>query len=588
MNSFRFQPPFHVVGNTIYDASGREVRLWGVNYYVPFNHNYYNLEELGLDHFTAIDKDIRHFKLLGVEMLRLHLFDRELTDRYGNLVENKHLKVLDYLIDRCYENGIFLMIAPMVWYNTIENQIMLEKLYAYWYLGSADNMGFANFHSCDSMLWKQEAIDCQKRYFHALFQHRNAFSGKTMNEYSNIVVMELFNEPLFPNPKLLEHDLEITPQTMGAAQYARGEERLMFVRLWENFKAEHPDLDSETCFLRFRQQIVMHYFQEMWSILDQYFGNQVLHAQFASFSGSVPPELSAVFDAAPIDVNSVGIYLKAASSFDAINSDFSNHLALADAWSQGFTKIEESKRPHVAYEFDSCGTVHGYPLAALGVTMLRHHFQIVNYFTYTPADVAAWNPGWLVHFLNLEHTPARAAGFAIAGEIFRTQTENLTWTMTEKQWQGENFSIDREKDLVTYTTPDFFGFSGDTDQKPVAIASLRRIIGRGHSTVAESSGNGCYFLTRTAENQWHLSIFPEHTFLSDPTRGRTYRCMANRYVNCLKEPPVSQLSARKINFRLLPWTIISCISDQGESFPVENGLARLMPGNYLLTTTSPA
>ncbi|MCQ2380308.1 MAG: hypothetical protein MJ025_05240, partial [Victivallaceae bacterium] len=60
-----FKAPFHVENRTILDANNREVRLWGVNYYAPFNHNFFNMEELGVLHAEAIDRDIAHFKRLG-------------------------------------------------------------------------------------------------------------------------------------------------------------------------------------------------------------------------------------------------------------------------------------------------------------------------------------------------------------------------------------------------------------------------------------------------------------------------------------------------------------------------------------------
>lgn len=97
----RYTTPFYVNNGIIYDAEGVKVKLWGVNYYVPFNHNYYNIAELGKDHFKAIDEDIRHLRLLGVELIRMHMYEREITDRFGNIVENHNMKVFDYLVDQC-------------------------------------------------------------------------------------------------------------------------------------------------------------------------------------------------------------------------------------------------------------------------------------------------------------------------------------------------------------------------------------------------------------------------------------------------------------------------------------------------------
>ena len=70
--------PFTVKEGKIFDRDGKYVKLWGVNYYTPFNHNYVNLEELGIDHFRAVDRDIEDFNRLGVNLVRMHCYDREI------------------------------------------------------------------------------------------------------------------------------------------------------------------------------------------------------------------------------------------------------------------------------------------------------------------------------------------------------------------------------------------------------------------------------------------------------------------------------------------------------------------------------
>ena len=75
-----YQTPFQVSNGTIFDAEGKKVHLFGVNYYAPFNHNFYNILELGKDHFKAVDEDFRHFQELDIRFIRIHLYDREITD----------------------------------------------------------------------------------------------------------------------------------------------------------------------------------------------------------------------------------------------------------------------------------------------------------------------------------------------------------------------------------------------------------------------------------------------------------------------------------------------------------------------------
>jgi hypothetical protein len=51
---FPFKAPFVVKNAVIYDQDGRKVKLWGVNYLAPFNHNFANIQQSGADLKTAI------------------------------------------------------------------------------------------------------------------------------------------------------------------------------------------------------------------------------------------------------------------------------------------------------------------------------------------------------------------------------------------------------------------------------------------------------------------------------------------------------------------------------------------------------
>lgn len=94
-------------GKVYVDKSGRmrlssdrsDARYYGVNYTVPFAHAYRALDTLGINHHSAIDRDVYHMARLGLNAFRLHLWDVELTDSLGNLLDNEHLELLDYLIE---------------------------------------------------------------------------------------------------------------------------------------------------------------------------------------------------------------------------------------------------------------------------------------------------------------------------------------------------------------------------------------------------------------------------------------------------------------------------------------------------------
>jgi len=59
-----------------------------------------------------------HFARLGFDGLRLHLWDRELTDAEGNLVDNEHLRPLDYLVHSADGRGIWVVLTPSCLYKT--------------------------------------------------------------------------------------------------------------------------------------------------------------------------------------------------------------------------------------------------------------------------------------------------------------------------------------------------------------------------------------------------------------------------------------------------------------------------------------
>ena len=574
-----FKPPFHVQSGVILDAQGQTVRLFGVNYYAPFNHNYYNIAELGKNHYRAVDEDFRHFHELGVRFIRIHLYDREITDFEGHLVENGNLDVLDYVLKKCEDEGIFLMITPIVWWNTVSTQIAVEQDYAYWYCGSHPGFGFSNFYSKDSLLWNTDALECQKRYFRELFAHRNRWTGKRFCEHPQIVAIEPFNEPDYVVPWQIETDT--TPEGMGCCVYSQGRLRTQLKKLFNDFKAAHPEInDKDELYNAFNFNNLERYLSELMGIVDQYFGDNVLKGSYVSFSSKVTPELNNLLKRNNISLISFGTYLNACG-FDGVNTDGVNHLPMAEAWLRRVREECKTDLGKVVYEFDASGTQNGYPIAAIAAAYRDFGVQMAAYFTYTPAAVAAWNPGWLIHFLNLEHTPSKAAGFAAAAAIFHRESPPGLSMETER-WSGEGYLIERKNDLVVYADKETFCHSNDTEIEPPDRNALKKVFGRGRSPIASCSGTGCYVLEKTSESEWLLHLHPSQRFLADPQRGRQFRHMANRWISCIKEAPVSQLREEAMTFSFLLKTNWSVTDMSGSTdFPktAENTVS-LLPGDY--------
>ena len=99
-------------------AKGKqEVALFGVNYTAPFAYSYRALGKLGVDREQAIRQDVYHLARLGVDAFRIHVWDVEISDTLGNLKENDHLRLLDYLVNQLERRGIKIILTPIAYWN---------------------------------------------------------------------------------------------------------------------------------------------------------------------------------------------------------------------------------------------------------------------------------------------------------------------------------------------------------------------------------------------------------------------------------------------------------------------------------------
>ncbi len=160
-----------------------EVHGFGVNYSAPFAHAYRSAEKKGLDIKAEMDKDIYHFSRLGFDLYRLHVWDTEISDEEGNLIENEHLENFDYLLKQLKDRNINFLITPI----------------AYWGNGwpepDEDTPGFSNKYGKENSLTNPEAIRAQQNYLEQFLNHVNPYTGVAYKNESNIIAFEVSNEP---------------------------------------------------------------------------------------------------------------------------------------------------------------------------------------------------------------------------------------------------------------------------------------------------------------------------------------------------------------------------------------------------------
>jgi hypothetical protein len=167
-------------------ATGDEVALFGVNYSTPFAHAYRAHGYLGVDRKTAIDADVLHLARLGLDAYRIHVWDREVSDREGNLLENEHLDLLDYLLARLAEHGIKAILTPIAW----------------WPPGYPEpdppTDGLSDGYDKGQMTTDAVARRKQASYLRQFVRHRNPYTGLTYAEDPNLIAVEVINEPEHP------------------------------------------------------------------------------------------------------------------------------------------------------------------------------------------------------------------------------------------------------------------------------------------------------------------------------------------------------------------------------------------------------
>lgn len=160
-----------------------EVKGFGVNYSVPFAHAYRSGQKLNVDLKRAIDKDVYHFSRLGFDLYRIHVWDTEISDEEGNLIENEHLELFDYLLKKLKERDINFVITPI----------------AYWGNGwpepDEDTPGFSNKYGKAGSLTEPGAIKAQQNYLKQFLDHVNPYTGVAYKNESNLIAFEISNEP---------------------------------------------------------------------------------------------------------------------------------------------------------------------------------------------------------------------------------------------------------------------------------------------------------------------------------------------------------------------------------------------------------
>lgn len=175
-------------GNLRWTGTRAEASFWGVNYTVPFAYSYRAHKALGVDPEQAIREDVYHMARLGLDAFRVHVWDTEISDSLGDLLENDHLRLFDFLLAELEKRGIRIIMTPI----------------AFWGNGYPERdertPGFSRVYGKGRATVNDSAIRAQENYLGQLFRHVNPYTGRTYRDDPNIIAVELNNEPSHSGP----------------------------------------------------------------------------------------------------------------------------------------------------------------------------------------------------------------------------------------------------------------------------------------------------------------------------------------------------------------------------------------------------
>lgn len=229
------EPPVYVDNEGVmrWSASDEEVALFGVNYSIPFAHGYRAINYVGADHEETIDQDVYHFARMGLDAYRIHVWDIEISDRRGNLLENDHLRLFDYLIMRLKERDIKIVLSTMR--NDDNTSPESDEVMAWGFSRYYNKRGNVAHHT-------PAAVRAQQRYIKDFLNHVNQYTGLSYKVDPDIIAFEINNEPGHTSSV---EEVRDYLNTMVTAMRETGLEKPIFYNMSHNFDVTEAFLTAD-------------------------------------------------------------------------------------------------------------------------------------------------------------------------------------------------------------------------------------------------------------------------------------------------------------------------------------------------------
>ena len=203
----------------------QEVALFGANYVLPTASDYRAAGYLHLDRKRMIDEDMAQFARMGWDGLRLTFWgDWEASDSAGNLIDNDHLDLQDYLIARARERGIYMLFSPIQLYGSNWPDALQDT----------SPPGFGRRFGKGKMGTDSAAIAAQVNYLKQILNHVNRYTHVALKDEPAILFIELVNEP-WHHPDDLPGSIRYI-NALSDAVRSTGCTKLIFYNISQDFR----------------------------------------------------------------------------------------------------------------------------------------------------------------------------------------------------------------------------------------------------------------------------------------------------------------------------------------------------------------
>lgn len=540
--------PMVVRDGVLYYSDGGEVALWGVNYYPQSWYQFVNMKRLGVDMKDTVRQDLDHLQQMGVEIIRIHVFDREIADGQGNLVDNEHLDLLDYLVAECSRRGIYLMFTPIAWWGGPNER--------------PDS--FSANTSKPGMVFVPEARRAAANYLKQFLSRINRYTHRAYRDEPCLVLLEVMNEPAY----FVYQDLftrSYTPQGERAEVIER--DRATLRRLWQQWCRAKGLAESPAHFPLFRYELMRQYIREMVEAIRSTGAKQPVAISF--FGGADREIMQAIADS---ECDAITIPAEYPGGWERVNDGInllpeSAPMALPPAF---------ARKARLAYEFDTPATnVSCYLYPALAARLRSGEVQVACQFQYDSISTARWNTDWQAHWLNWLYTPSKAVSYMLAGETFRRLPRGARYERPTAELVLPNLmatSFARNQSMLL--TEDTVMYARGIDEwQPLKLpGSPKRIVGTGSSPYVEYTGSGLYTLHQEDEHTLSLRVHPDAILVGNSLRGSF-------------AAPVAELKEQPHLFRLKweGWQEAQCfLQNSATPLPKVEGGWLLTPGEYVI------